>query len=97
MIPSCSPSASGSRGRMRPSSAPEQTNDSASATSAPGADTARTRNPATVGPATNENARLPFRSELASTKRSRGTIVWKSDASETLNSTERAPAPNATA
>ncbi len=81
---------------MRPRSAPEQRNDNASTTSTPGADTARTRKPATVGPATNENARLPLRSELASTKRSRGTIVWKSDASETLNRTERAPAPNAT-
>ena len=42
-----------------------------------------------VGPATNENARLPFSSELASTNCSRGTIVWKSDASETLNSTRQ--------
>ncbi len=97
VMPSWFPSAGGSSGRIRPSSAPEHRNERASTTSAPGAVTARTRNPATVGPATKEKARLPFRSELASTKRSRGTIVWKSDASETLKTTASAPAPKATA
>ena len=40
----------------------------ASASSATGADSARTSNPATLGPATYENARLPLRSELPSTE-----------------------------
>ncbi len=89
-------SGGGSAGRIRPRSAPEPRNETASSRSAPGAVTACVRNPAIVGPATKENARLPFSSELASTKRSRGTIVWKSDASATPKSTVIAPARNAT-
>ena len=85
-----------SRGAIRPSSADEPIKVSASATRAAGADSTRTSSPATLGPATKENARLPFRSELPSTKRSRGTIETNSEASETLKSTLRAPSANPT-
>ena len=44
-----------------------------------------------LAPAINENARLPFRSELPSTKRSRGTTETNSDASATLKTTVSAP------
>jgi hypothetical protein len=96
VTPPSSSSGGGSAGRIRRRSAPEPRNEKASRSSAPGAVRAWTRNPATVGPATNEKARLPLSSELASTKRSRGTIVWKRDASATPKSTVRDPARNAT-
>src|SRR5205085_1907910 len=49
-------------------------NETASTASAYGADSACTRPPATLGPATNENARLPENSDCASTYRSRWVI-----------------------
>ena len=94
--PPPSASGGGSCGAIRPSNTAEQRNVRASTTSATGADSARTSNPAALGPATNENARLPLRSELPSTNLSRGTIETKSEASETPNSTLSDPAPNAT-
>jgi hypothetical protein len=44
----------------------ETRNESASATSAPGAENACTSSPPTLGPATKEKARLPFSSEFPS-------------------------------
>src|SRR5689334_3598852 len=44
----------------------DTTNENASTTSATGAEKICTSNPPRLGPATNEKARLPFSSELAS-------------------------------
>jgi hypothetical protein len=96
VTPLSSSSGGGSSGRIRARNAPDATKEKASSTRAPGAVSATVRKPATDGPATNENARLPLRSELASTKRSRATIVWNSDASATPNRTVNAPVRNPT-
>ena len=95
-IPPPSTSGGASSGLIRPSRRAELRNVSASATIATGAESARTRRPAVLGPATYENARLPLRRELPSTKRSLGTIETNSDASATPKRTLRAPTANAT-
>ena len=56
-----------------------------------------TSTPVTLGPATNENARLPFSSEVASRYWSRWTIDWKSDAFATPKTTLNVPTRRATA
>src|SRR5262249_31807261 len=66
MCPRCAGSVGGSTGEIELIAKAEQRNVSASATSATGAERASTSAPPTLGPAMNENARLPFRSELAS-------------------------------
>ena len=59
-------SVGGSSGLIDESVNAETRNETASAISAPGAENAWTRSPPMLGPATKENARLPFRSEFAS-------------------------------
>jgi hypothetical protein len=59
-------SVGGSTGLIVESEKADTRNEHASAISAPGAENAWTSNPPMLGPATKENARLPFRSELAS-------------------------------
>src|SRR5438477_9355617 len=66
-------SVGGSTGEIRLSANAEATNENASTTSAAGADRICTIAPPRLGPPTYENARLPLRSEFASTYRSRGT------------------------
>ena len=53
-----------SAGRMRARKKAEPRNDSASAATANGADSAWTSSPPRLGPATNDTARLPCTSEL---------------------------------
>ena len=61
----------------------ETRNEHESTISAAGAENAWTRSPPMLGPATNESARLPFKSEFASRYRSRGTSETKSVMYET--------------
>ncbi len=49
-----------------------------------------------LGPATNENARLPASNEFAETYSSRGTIETNSDAYDTWKSTDSDPTRKAT-
>ena len=65
----------------------EARNENESTTSAAGAENAWTSSPPMLGPATNESARLPFRSEFASRYRSRGTSATNSVWYETKKST----------
>jgi hypothetical protein len=71
-------SVGGSTGLIDPSANAEARNETASAMSAPGAESTWTSRPPTLGPPTYENARLPFSSEFASRYRSRGTSETKS-------------------
>ena len=66
---------SGSASRIKPSVSADTRNENASTISATGPEKAWTSNPAAAGPPTNENARLPFRSDCPSTYLSRGTIA----------------------
>ena len=76
-------SVGGSAARSALSEKAEPRNESASATSATGADSSCTSRPPMLGPPTNESARLPLRSEFASTYCSRGTSETKSVLYET--------------
>src|SRR5256714_6675705 len=60
-------SVGGSTGEIRLSAKAEATNENASTTMAAGAESTCTINPPRLGPPTNDRARLPFRSEFAST------------------------------
>ena len=73
MWPRSARSAGGSTGEIERSASAETTNEKASATSAIGAESTCTRRRPTLGPATNEKARLPCSSDSASRYRSRGT------------------------
>src|SRR3984957_18849744 len=70
----------------------EPRNDSASASTAIGADSNCTSTPPMLGPATYDSARLPWISELPSTYPSDRTSDWNKGASLTLNSTLSVPA-----
>src|SRR3954451_2752743 len=89
-------SVGGSTGRIARRNAAEPTNENASTRSANGADASCDRIPPRLGPATYENARLPFRSEFASTYPSRGTSDTNSVLYETKKKTLSAPVRNAT-
>src|SRR5438094_8186519 len=65
--PPPSASAGGSTGEMRLRENAETRNETASVTSVTGAESNCTRKPPRLGPPTNESARLPYRSEFAST------------------------------
>src|SRR5919197_2235795 len=66
MCPLSASSVGGSTGLIELRVNAETTKETASAISAPGAESAWTRRPPTLGPPTNEKARLPFNSEFAS-------------------------------
>src|SRR3954465_1279964 len=83
MWPRSAGSTGGSSGEIERSVSAETTNETASTTSAMGAEKACTRAPPTLGPATNEKARLPCSSEPASRYRSRGTSETNSVEYET--------------
>ena len=95
-MPALGLSVGGSSGEIEPRESAEKRNEHASTSSATGASSTWTRRPPMLGPATNENARLPFSSEFASTKRSRGTSETKSDAYETQKRTVSVPTRKAT-
>src|SRR5205823_13088285 len=67
MRPFSSVDAGGSIGSIRRRKTTETRNETASATSAYGAERSCTSNPPTGGPPTYEKARLPWRKEFAST------------------------------
>jgi hypothetical protein len=64
--PCSASSVGGSAGLIEWSESAEARKESESARSAPGAENSCTTRPPRLGPATNENARLPFRSAFAS-------------------------------
>src|SRR5437764_15062960 len=78
--PRSASSVGGSSGEIELRKNAEKRNETESTSSAKGAFSAWTRRPPRLGPATNENARLPARSELAETYSSRSTTETKSDA-----------------
>src|ERR1051326_5454645 len=73
MWPRSAGSTGGSSGGVERSGRGEATKEKAATTSAIRAENPCTRTPPTLGPATNEKARLPCSSEPASRYRSRGT------------------------
>ncbi len=66
MCPESSSSVGGSMGSIVPRKSAEATKESVSARRVNGAEISWTRKPPRLGPATNQKARLPFRSELPS-------------------------------
>ena len=89
-------SVGGSTGEIRPRKNAEARNEHASTTSVTGAVITCTSTPPTLGPPTNESARLPFTIDSPSMKRSRGTSETKSVLYETWKSTASDPTRNAT-
>src|SRR5829696_4149398 len=94
--PSAASSVGGSTGEIRPRKKAEARNEQASTTSVTGAEISCTSTPPTLGPPTYDSARLPFRSDSPSMKRSRGTSDTKSVLYETWNRTASDPTRNAT-
>src|SRR5437763_3357608 len=94
--PSSSAAVGGSTGEMLPRKKADQRNESESTTRAYGAERACTSPPATLGPPTNEKARLPKSSEFALTYCSRGTSETNSVLCETKKSMLSVPVRKAT-
>src|SRR5215469_2981143 len=96
VTPPSPPDDGGSSGWMVPSWAAEPRKDSASTTTAYGAVSASTSSPPTDGPPMNDSDLLPKISDWPSTYSSGGTIDTNSVPSDTVNSTDSAPATNVT-
>src|ERR1700722_18888547 len=97
VTPSSSSAGGGSSGRMEASCKADPMNDRASMSTANGALSVCTSSPPTEGPPSRDIALLPYSSDCPSTYLPGSTIDTNSVPSDTVNSTENAPATNVTA